>query len=609
MLNSEQAIEAWRKFESRANAKRGTQIDRIKEDREFLSGNQWDEDDLQIIDATRAKRTVNVLGNSVNATTNVYASYPYKFYSANEEIDRACEAFLKSGSNSRAPYDALYSNVAFGLGYMAIGSEQVMDPETGDAVDVPALYSVEKVENIYYDPDSIEIDGHDAMEAAIVEYRSKEWIRAKYGDEWAPAKGVRAVVNTTDNKSADTMAIVTYYRMNDNKCEVYRMLNEDFIDQPVTLEIDRIPVFPVYGERCWVDDEVVWQGLVRKGAPIQKLLNYAFTQLCERMAQAPKNAFIAEAESVEGYIDGYRNFNRNINPILLWNRWSADHKIEYTPPQRVDNRVAFDDITSIIGSNLDLLSTITGVDAKGIMLGETAEKTATEVLQNERQTQCTIRHYYANLRDTFKSVGETVMQLLGFGKVVLEVIQGPENGMELQVARNELMQLMSVVPEDKRMSLVNGIFISHPDNPVLKQVFGAINMNPGPSPLEQQAFQTIDQMKQAIGQKDMQIQELQEQIKRMEMYQDNNDKSIRADLIKIDMQHQNKMEEMALQSELNSGADAGKEMIDAQKAQMDLQKSAIQLDTARIKANADKVKAGAEMTKAMFGGMNNEDFA
>lgn len=609
MLNSEQAIEAWKKFESRANAKRGTQIDRIKEDREFLSGNQWDEDDLQIIDSTRPRRTVNVLGNSVNSTVNVYASYPYKFYSPDEEIDAACEAFLKSGSNARAPYDALYSNVAFGLGYMAIGSEQVMDPETGEEVDVPALYSVEKVENIYFDPDSIEIDGHDAMEAAIVEYRSKEWVRAKYGEEWAPAKGVRAVVNTTDNKSADTMAIVTYYRMNDNKCEVYRMLNEDFIDDPVTLEIDRIPVFPVYGERCWVDDQVVWQGLVRKGAPIQKLLNYAYTQLCERMAQAPKNAFLAEAESVEGYADGYRNFNRNINPLLLWNRWSPDHKIEYTAPQRVDNRVAFDDITGIISGNLDLLSTITGVDAKGVMLGEAPQKTATEVLQGERQTQCTIRHYYANLKDTFKSVGETVIQLLGMGKTVLDVIQGPEQSIQLQVARTELMQLMAVVPEDKRMQLVNGIFLTHPDNAVMKNVFGSINTNPGPSPLEQQAFTTIEQMKQAIGEKQMQIQDLQEQIKRYEINSENNDKSIRADLIKLDMQHQNKMEEMALQAELNSGADAGKEMLDAQKAQMDLEKSAIQLDTAKIKANADKVKADAEMTKAMFGGMNNEDFA
>lgn len=600
MLNVEDCIEKWRAFESRANTKRTKQIDRIKVDRDFLSGNQWDNEDLSIIDGTRPKRTVNIIGNSVNSTVNAYASYPYKFYSPIEEIDQACEAFLKSGSNSRAPYDALYNDTAFGLAYMAIGSEQVMDVQSGEMVDVPALYNIEKIENVYFDPDSVEMDGHDAMEAAICEYKSKDWVKAKYGDEWVTDKGIRPIVNTTDNKSVDTMVIVTYYRMSDNRCEVYRMLNDKFLDEPITLEIDRIPIFPVYGERIWVDDDVIWQGLVRKGMPIQKLVNYAFTQLAERMAQAPKQAFITEGEAVEGYADDYRNFNKNVNPLLIYNRWNADHTIEYNAPIRVDNRVQYDDLTAIIGSNLDLLSTITGVDAKGIMMGEAPQKTATEVLAGERQIQCTIRHYYANLRDTFKSVGETVMQLLGMGKTSIEVIQGPEQGIELQVARQELMTLMSVVPEDKRMSLINGIFATHPDNAVLRNVFGNINMQPGPSQIELQQQDVIEQMKSAIGQKDQQIQELQEQIKKYELFNDNNERDLHAQFAKSAMEHKFKQEDMILQAQLNNGLDADKAAIDVQKSQMELEKQAIQLDTAKVKAQAD-------MAKAMFGGVKNEN--
>lgn len=600
MLNIENCIDKWRAFESRANTKRTKQVDRIKVDRDFLSGNQWDDEDASIIDKTRVRKTVNIIGNSVNSTVNVYASYPYKFYSPIDEIDQACEAFLKAGSNARAAYDALYNDTAFGLAYMAIGSEQVLDTQTGELVDVPALYNIEKIENVYYDPDSVEMDGHDAMECAICEYKSKEWVRAKYGEDYAPSKGVRPIVNTSDNKSADTMVIVTYYRMNDNKCEVYRMLDDKFIDDPITLDIDRIPVFPVYGERIWVDDDIVWQGLVRKGMPIQKLVNYAFTQLTERMAQAPKQAFICEGEAVEGYSEDYRNFNKNINPLLIYNRWNEDHTIEYNAPVRVDNRVQYDDLTAIIGSNLDLLSTITGVDAKGVMMGEAPQKTATEVLAGERQTQCTIRHFYANLRDTFKSVGETVMQLLGMGKTVLEVIQGPEDSIQLQVARQELMTLMGVVPEDKRMSLVNGIFLTHPDNAVLKNVFGSINMNPGPTQMEMQQQDVIEQMKNAIGQKDMQIQDLQEQIKRYEMFQDNNERDLHAQFAKAAMDHRFKQEDMILQAQLDAGLDTDKAAFENEKAIMDLQKQAIQLDTAKVKANT-------EMAKAMFGGMKNED--
>lgn len=589
MLNIEEAIEAWKDFESRANEKRGTQIDRIKEDRTFLSGEQWDNDDARLIDNTRVKRTVNVLGNSINATSNVYAAYPFKWYSRDEETDAVLESFLKTGSNARAAQDVLYSNVAFGLGYFGLGSETVTDVD-GTEIDIPALYAIEKVENVYFDPDSVEIDGRDAVEAAVVEYRSKNWVRAKYGEEFVTDKGIRPMVNTTANVSNDMMVIVTYFRVNGGRCEIYQMLNDKFLTQPATIEISRPPIYPVYGERTWEGEDIVWQGLVRKGRPIQKVLNFCFTQLCERLAKCPKNVIITTPQAVDGYVEGYRNFDRNINPLLMYNATSPDGKVKYDMPQRADMRVPFDDIVGIIGSQLDLLSTITGVDAKGQMLGEVPQKTATEVLYNERQTQCTIRHFYANLKCTFKAIGEDVARLIGLGKVPVDVIQGPSDGMQLQVARQELMQLMGMVPEDKRMQLVNGIFLTHPDNPVLANVFGSINMQPGPTPMEMQQQDVIEQMRQAIGQKDQEIQQMQEQIKQYEFVQQNNERDIRSKFIELDVKHQQKMEEMALQAQLEQGTDAERAAIDAQKGQMELEKQAIALDATKVKAAGDMLK-------------------
>ena len=433
MKTIEEVLELWADFESRSTAKRSEQIRRIKEDREFLSGDQWDRDDSRLIAASRPRRTINVLANSVNSTANSYANYPYKWFSDNPEVDAAADAFLKSGGNARAAYDALFSSVAFGLGYFALGSESITD-ESGESVEIPALYSVDKVENVYFDPDSVEIDGRDAVEAAIVEFRSKNYIQAKYGSEWVTSKGVRPVVNVSGNIDPDTMCIVTYFRLEDGKCSVYRLLNNSFFSEPTQLEIERVPVFPVYGERSWDGDEIIWQGIVRKGAPIQKILNYAFTQLAERMAQAPKPAFLTTPQAVEGYDEGYRNFANNMNPLLLWNATSDDGKTVNEKPQRMDNSVQFGDITQIISANLELLSTITGVDAKGLTDGS-PQVTATEVIYNERQTQQTIRHFYANLRDTFKAVGEAVVRLIGFGVVNLDVIQGPSEYMEKQVAR------------------------------------------------------------------------------------------------------------------------------------------------------------------------------
>lgn len=599
MLSAEEAINKFKSFERRCAKKRSKQIDQIKEDRTFLSGRQWDTDDDTIYPATRPRRVVNVLANSINSTVNLYAAYGYKWYSPDDEADAACEAFLKAGSNERAAYDVLYSEVAFGLGYFALGSEDVTASD-GETVSVPALYSIDKIENVYYDSDSVEMDGRDAMEAAIVEYKSKEWVSAKYGEEWVTPKGVAPIVNTSENCDKELMVFVTYFRMEDGKCSVYRLLNNDFIEEPVQLNIDRVPVFPVYGERSYDDnDEVIWQGLTRKGAPIQKLLNLSFSQLSERMAMSPKPTFITHGEAVENLDSGYKTFQYNSNPLLLYNRTSTDGKVTFEPPQRIDNRVQFDDITGIIGAQLELLSTITGVDAKGLMAGDKPEITATEVIYNQRETQTSIRHYFANLRVSFRAIGSVVLQLLNLGRRRVEVIQGPSEFFELETARQELMQLMSMVPEDKRMQFVNGIFLSHPDNPVMRSVFAAINANPGPSMLEQEAMQTVETMKDAIAQKDNQIVELQEQIKRMEQAQNNSDKSTIAEFAKAKMEHNFRQEDMILQAQLDQGLDADKAAIDARKAEIDLESKAIALDTQKVKATAEILKAAQ--------GANDED--
>lgn len=598
MKSIEEVIELWKDFESRANSKRSTQISRIKEDRSFLSGNQWEKADSRLIAKSRPRRVINVLANSVNSTANGYANYPYKWYSDNQEIDMAADAFIKNGSNNRAAYDVLYSEVAFGLGYFAIGSESVSD-ENGNQVEVPALYSIDKIENVYFDPDSIERDGHDAVEAAIVEFKSKNYVEAKFGERWVTAKGVRPLINVTDNTNPDTMCIVTYFRVEDGKCSVYRMLNNDFLEEPTQLDIERVPIFPVYGEKTWDGDDELWQGLVRKGAPIQKIINYAFTQLGERMAIAPKPVFMTTPQAVEGYDDGYRNFFNNLNPLLLWNAKSQDGKETYEEPKIINNQVQYGDITAIISANLELLSTITGVDAKGLIDGQ-PQVTATEVIYNERQTQSTIRHFFASLRDTFKAVGETVLKLMGYGNVTLDVIQGPSEYCEKQVARQELIQLAALVPDTEKMKLVDGILLSHNDNPILRNVFGAIHSAPQPSPIEQQAFDTIEQMKQAIEQKNAQIEDMKKQIEQWENYDKNNDRDIQAKFAEMNMQHQNKLEEMAFQKQLDGGADAEQAMMETESKRMELEKQAIELD-------ATKVKADAEIAKAVMGGVNNAD--
>lgn len=613
MLNAEEAIEKWTKFESRANSRRSTQVERIKDDRSFLSGEQWETEDDGLIPAQgRGRRTVNVLANAVACTVNGFATYPYKWYSDDGDADALLEAFWKFGSNARAAYDVLYNEVAFGLGYFSLGSETVID--NGEELEVPALYSIEKVENVYWDPDSVEYDGRDACECGIVEYKSKEYVENKYGPEFVAEKGTRAAVNTTANQNSETMCIVTYFRMEDGRCQVYRLLNDRFLDEPVTLEIPRIPVFPAYGERTFSGDDTLFQGIVRKGKGVQKLLNYAFTQLAERMAQAPKPTFMTPGETVEDLENGYKDFMKNLNPLLIYNRLADDGKTELPPPVRIDNTVQFGDITAIIQANLELMSTITGVDPKGLMSGDTPQVTATEVLYNERQQATAIRHYYANLRDTFKAVGDVIIKLFDLKtSAPVETIQGPDEYMEKQIARSELMTLGGMVGENDKMKIVDGILKTHGDNAILRDVYGELHRNPAPTPMEQQAFDTIEQMKQALDEKNQQLQQLQETIRNYENQERANDKSNAFELEKMKLDHTFDMENEILKAQLAQGTDADRERMANVRQAIEVEKAAIALDTAKVNAETEKVRAATDMFRAAKEvnqpEEKNEDFA
>lgn len=582
MKKIDEILDLWDNFESRANARRGNQIDQVKEDRRFLSGKQWERVDNKLYPKGRPRKTVNVLLNSVVSTVNSYQSYPFVPYSPVEEIDKLSRAFNKAGQNSRAPYDALFNSIGYGLGYMALGSDDVYDQQTKTFVTVPALYSVQNVENVYFDPDSQNADGSDAQEAAIVEYRSKNYVRMKYGEDFLPEEGFKPRVRTHDNTNGDTMAIVTYFRMEEGKCVVYRLLNEQFLEDPVELGISRIPVWPCYGEAVYDDDDrVIYQGLARKGREIQRTINQAFTQLGERLAMVPKPTFRSTPEAIEGYEDGYRTFQYNLNPIMLYNKGTATEK--YDPPERIDNTIQFNDITGIIGSNLELLSTVTGVDAKGLLMDQAPQVTATEVLYNERQAQCTVRHYFQNLKDTLKSVFETIVEILGKGRQPIEIIQGPSEYMQKQVAMQTLMQIAAIVPDTEKMKVVDGVLLAHNDNPILANVFGAIHANPEPSAMEAQAFDTIEQMKQAIEQKNQQIEQLQESIKKMEQNSANNERSITADFMKMKLQHQYNQEDRILDAQLNAGADTVKAEAEIQKANIGVEKELLSLDREKMK--------------------------
>lgn len=588
----EEIFNKFKKFQSRSKSGYSSLYERIKQNRKFVSGEQWEKSDDKFIPKSRNRITLNVISNQCNSVANQYATFPFTWFTGDAKIDKRIDEFFSTDSNRFAVEEALLDCVSFGMGILALGSDTDVSGK-----EVPVIYSVTDPDRVMLDPDSVELDGSDMMEGALIDYRSREWIRVHMGEQYLPSEKAKMVV--TAASCATLVPIITYYWLDTDGCHVATFVNETMVDgSEQVVPIHRIPIFPVWGERSWDGDKQTYIGLISKSETVQRIVNYAMTQLCERLALSPKPQWRGYLESFKNLDAYYKQAGTGANPIVPSQRLANDNQTVLPLPEKCDNTIQFTDVQGIVEGTMGMLSSITGVDSKGLADVEN-EVTATAVMYTARVFQNNIRHFFSHLRTSFKSLGDTVMVMFGYNGVVVDVAQGPDNFMEMQVARQELTALMGVVEPNQKRALVNAILKTHPDNEILAQLYAELNAMQAPTPMEQQAMETVQQMKQALDGKDQQIMQLTAQLEQLKLQQQNQETSYQFDLLKAKQAHEFKMQEMALQAQLDAGKNAEKVAAETEKAELGVEKEVIGLEKERL-------KVGNEMAKqvdAMFGGM------
>ncbi|MBO7060521.1 MAG: hypothetical protein J6W54_05420 [Fibrobacter sp.] len=447
---------------------------------------------------------------------------------------------------------------------------------------VPVLYSIPDVTKVYYDPDSIEIDGSDANQAIIIDIKSKAWIKKTYGENFVTEKGDKPLIDISESYDEQSMPLITYYVRSNGGVTVYKLLNKDLLEDPITLNIDRLPIIPVYGEEIFVDDKLSHRGIVSQSKPIQKLIDYSYSQLCERLAKSPKNALIITKEALEGNDEYYKNFDKSINQVLPYNKYD-DRKDKNEPPTRIDMTIQYNDLTTVLQNSLAMLQSITGVESIGIP-DQKVEMTATEALLNAKTYTNNVRNYFDNLKESFKSAGHIFFQLLGYD-VEVSVEQGPEDQMERQVARAELIQLAQLVPDDKRMDLVGAITATLDDNQFIRRfnqaVFGGVS--PEVMRLQQQLQQQQLQFQNQIQQMAQAYQELKNQNQQLNVQLVAMEQNNRNALVVAQMDNQTELQKEAMRLQAQS------ENQDAERA-TELQKEAFRQnnENARLVAKIEQ---------------------
>jgi len=560
--NIEGLLEDYKKFQKRSHDYYKDFYERIRDDRDFLSGKHFDETDDKRFGKSRLKGQIDIVSNTIRAIANQYSTSPYTWVTSDEAVNNLASNFLNETNIKSNLAQGLRNAVGFGLGYIVLTTEE---DRNGNVV--PTLYSVPKVTNVFYDPDSAQIDGSDACKCIIVDIKSKDYIRSTYGDEFVTEKNKKPLFDIDDEYGEDEMPVITYYVKGKGTVTIYKLLNSGLLEEPVELMLDRLPVIPIYGEEIFIDDKLSYRGIVRQVKPIQKLIDYTYSQLCERLAKSPKNAWIGTKEALEGYEDYYKNFDKSVNPLLIFNKYDSAKK-ENQPPQRQDMTIQYADLTTVLQNSLGLMQNITGVSSVGIP-DQKGEITATEALISAKSYSNNIRNFFDNLKESFKSAGFVFLQLLGLDLDV-RVEQGPEDQMTRQSARAELMQLAQLVPEEKRLDLVGAITSTLDNNQFIRKFNMALFEGTSPEivRMQQQMQQMQAQFQEQLQQQQQANEELQKQLQQAQIQIVAMENSNKTNIVIEQMRIQADLQKEAMKLQANAEGEEKDRLVEMEKEAM-----------------------------------------
>jgi hypothetical protein len=595
-MTTESLIEDFKKFEKASYKKYKSLYEQIKVDRKFIAGSQNDDTDSTLIGDDVPRCSMNITQNAIRTIVNTYIPNQFKWHfeaidgaaGGTDKMNKMAEDFLTDVDNATAAIEALTNSVGTALGVLIFSDDYDVDGTVK-----PVLYSLSDVTNVRLDPNATKLNFADAKRAAIVELKTKEWLRRTYGDlpflmEYSD-RPLIDISETYDRKMY--VPLVTYYVKDDEHSGVtcYKLLGDRVIDDPRVLPYSYIPVVPVFGEATWTkDDKPSWSGITTLVRPIQRLVNYSYRQLILRCAKSPKNTWVADGEAIENNEQYYKNSDKTLNPLLIYNRWSKDGKRELAAPVRLPNDFQIQDTDQLMQNALSLMNSVIGIPATG--LETDVQKTATEVLTNNKIFNNNIRCYIQHLKNSMQLIGvlfaDYNYQQPMYGKIKVSMVAGPDEEMKKQEARVQLQSFLPLVATDQdKQKLLLAQCAVEDDNQYI-QLFAQM-LSPSQTPLEAQQQELLQQANGEIKTRDAQIAELNSRIKDMETDQKIQSYSLDRELIKAKQAHLYKMEEMRLEAELkgeNPEVEQVKSDAEIAKAQMSVEKEAIALQREEIKA-------------------------
>ena len=594
----EDLIERFKKFESASYEKYRELFEQIKLDRKFIGGDQCDNLDHTLTDASIGEgvplMSLNVVKNAIRTIVNTYIPNQYRWeYTSSGQVNRdlnsIADQFLSDADNSTATVEALTTAVGTALGVLVFSNDYDIDGSVK-----PVLYSIPDVTNVRLDPNASKLNFADATKAAIVELKSKDWFKTNYGIEYLN-EYYKPLIDISEEYDRKTlMPLITYWEKEDNQVICYKLAGSELLEEPQTLPYSYIPVVPVFGESDWASaSKQSWTGITTIMRPIQRMINYAYRQIIIRASKVPKNTWVGGDEALQGREKYWQNSERNLNPIRIYNEYSKDHTRKLDPPHREDNQIVFNDVSELMDKSLQMTNSIVGIPAIG--LESQIERTATEVLANQKTFNNNVRNYIYHLKYSMQLIGllfaEEMYKQPLYGKIKVSVVAGPDDAMDKQEARVQLTAYANLITdENDKKALLKAQCMIDEDNEYINNF--AKMLTPQQNPMDLQAQQLIVQANTEIKNRDQQIIELQNELNDLKMQQQLQAYSMDKEIELSKLKHAQEMEKLVLQERIKESnpAEQAKTEAEVVKAKSSVEKEALSLQKAQLNAAEDIVR-------------------
>jgi len=353
------------------------------EDLKFVGGDQWP---IELQNSrnleSRPVLTINKLDGYCRQVVNqIRQQRPRpKVHGMNSDADeKTAEVIqgiirhIEANSNADDAYDqAVDYAVRMGWGYMRLRTDYVSE----DSFD-QEIY-IEPVDNpftVYYDINSVAIDGSDAERCLVTTMMSKDDFESIYpnaevdsftqrgtGDsqsEWITKEDIRlAEYWYTVHERANLIHLSDgtgiFEQDYKKRLELYREAGIYPIGERMSvrkkikwckltaIEIleegewagKYLPIIPVYGRHTVIGDKRKKFGMVRQAKDAQRMYNFWQTSITESVALAPKAKWIMAEGQDEGYENEWAQANTKSYPLLRYKQTDIEGR-PAPPPQRL----------------------------------------------------------------------------------------------------------------------------------------------------------------------------------------------------------------------------------------------------------------------------------